>query len=129
MNKISQKNIKTIKNLNTQLKDKTDTTKKSNVIYNIPCNICNFNYIGTTSRILNDRTTSHKSDIKLNKKSCALAQHSIEAEHKPNYPNIKILRKEKNISKRLFLEMVEINKSSNCVNKKTDIDNLSNIYK
>lgn len=95
--KITQKNVKTIGNFNSKLKDSTSDLKKSNVVYKIKCNNCDLNYIGTSSRNLTNRITSHKSDIKLNKKSCALTQYFIEIGHKMLFEETKVLYTEQNI--------------------------------
>ena len=52
----------------------------------------------------------------------------VKNKHQPNYDNVKVLHKENNLSKRLFLEMVEINEEVNSMNKKTDVSGLSAIY-
>lgn len=126
--RISQKINKSVGSLYTKLKDKDEILKKSSVVYSIPCNNCASNYIGQTSRVLKDRITSHKSDIKLNKTTCGLAEHHFKTGHFPNYNGIKILKTENNLSKRLFLEMVEIQKNPNNLNKNKEIQNLSCIY-
>ena len=59
--------------------------------------------------------------------NCALAEHSINNNHKPNYDSVSVLHTERVLNKRLFLEMVEINDEPNSMNKKTDINNLSTI--
>lgn len=126
--KIAQKNVKNIGQLYTKLKDKDDLNKVSNVVYSIPCYNCNNKYIGQTSRTLNSRITLHKSDCKTRKRTCALSEHAMDTGHNLDFNNYKILHKEKNLTKRLFLEMVEINREENSINKRTDISGLSNIY-
>jgi len=126
--KIAHKHIKTVGSIYSKLKDKDEQFKKSNVVYSIPCSQCEGTYVGQTSRVLKDRLTSHKSDCRLNKKSCALSQHYTERGHDFDFNNTKVLSSESNYNKRLFLEMVEISKQPNALNKKTDINDLSIIY-
>lgn len=126
--KIAQRNTKYLGLLYTKLKDKDNPNRISNVIYNIPCQNCQMKYIGQTSRSIGSRITSHKSDCNLKKRSCALAEHNIDTGHHLDYNNYKILHREKNFTKRLFLEMVEINLEPHSMNKRTDISDLSNIY-
>lgn len=45
-----------------KLKSKTPTNKKSNLIYQIPCNNYEGVYIGQTSQYLENRIKSHKYD-------------------------------------------------------------------
>ena len=126
--KIAFKYNKTIGTVFTKLKDRDELLKKSNVVYSIPCHECNGVYVGQTSRVLKSRITQHKSDCRLDKKSCTLAQHTNQLGHLFNFNETKVLCNETNYNKRLFLEMVEIYLHPNTINKKTDIDNLSVIY-
>lgn len=119
---------KKIGNLFTQLKDKDETMKKAGVIYSIPCSDCDKWYIGQTSRVLKDRISSHGSDCRLGKRTCALAEHNIDTGHIPHFSEVKILHSERNTRKRLFLEMTEIIKHPNSLNKKKDTQDLSVIY-
>lgn len=126
--KIANKQTKTIRSLFSRIKDKDEPIKMSNVVYSIPCTQCEGVYIGQTSRVLKDRITSHKSDCRLSKKTCALAQHHLELGHNFDYSETKVLNSETNHNKRAFLEMVEISLQPNSINKRTDIDDLSVIY-
>lgn len=126
--KIATKHITTLSKLYTKLKSKVSNFEKSNVIYSIPCKNCNKNYIGQTSRNLLGRITSHKSDCRNSKKTCALAEHFINEKHDIDFENAEILATEKNYVKRNFLEMVFINNDPNSMNKRSDIANLSRIY-
>lgn len=45
-----------------------------------------------------------------------------------DFQNSKILEIEPNYKKRLFLEMVHINRNPNTLNFKNDVENLSSIY-
>ena len=126
--KIAKKSVFTINNFFSKLKDKTPLLSKNNIVYKIPCNNCESSYIGQTKRTLQQRITSHKSDINRKITNCALSEHSINNKHIPRYDSVSILHSERILNKRLFLEMVEINDEPNSMNKKTDINNLSNIY-
>lgn len=85
-------------------------------------------YIGQTSRVLRDRLNSHKSDCRLNKRSCALAEHVIDTGHEPNYLSVSTLHTENNLTKSLFLEMVETHLENNSMNIRRDISDLSAVY-
>ena len=125
---ISFKNVKTVGNLYTKLKDKVDKFSKFNVVYSIKCKSCHKQYIGQTSQNLKCRITQHISNIKCKPNSCALSKHAIENLHQIDFNDTKILACQNNLDKRLFLEMVYINKIPNNINFKKDIQNLSNIY-
>lgn len=47
------------------LKSITPKVKKSNIVYEIPCNNCEATYIGQTSQYLENRLKSHKYDKKM----------------------------------------------------------------
>ena len=111
-----------------KLKDKVPITSQSDVVYSIPCSECEKIYIGQTSRQLSQRIISHKSDCRLHPERCALAEHVNKFDHKMKYEEVKILNTQRNLTKRLFLEMTCIAQTENCINKKTDISHLSEIY-
>ena len=64
--KIAIKNILTVNKLFSRVKTPLKTKEKSNILYRIECNNCNKSYIGQTSRTLNGRIISHKSDCNRN---------------------------------------------------------------
>lgn len=122
------KNLKTVKLLFSKIKDKTPLMQLSSVVYEIKCLDCQGCYIGQTSRNLGGRVTSHKSDIRRQVVSCALARHQVESGHRIDLENVKILDTERNLFKRTFIEMIRISQNQNAINSKKDIDNLSSIY-
>ena len=58
-----------------------------------------------------------------------LANHSTNLKHNFDFSNPKILDKEQNLEKRLILEMTEILNNKNSINKRSDMDCFSNVYK
>ncbi|XP_050507994.1 uncharacterized protein LOC126885465 [Diabrotica virgifera virgifera] len=127
--KIANENIKTIRQLYSKMKQPLTTLECTDVVYRIECTECPASYIGETGRNLSSRIISHKSDCRLNKPTCALAEHTIDLDHKIDFNNAKILARESNKFKRTFLEMVHISKSDdNNLNKRSEIQNLSKIY-
>ena len=126
--KFALKNIKTVDRLFTKTKDPVPTLERSAVVYNIKCSDCQLEYIGQTSQTLKSRLTAHRSDIRREKKSCAMAEHSITTNHLPNYDDVSILDHSNSYKKRTFMEMARISQNPNAMNKRSDIANLSNIY-
>lgn len=59
--------------------------------------------------------------------SSALTEYSIKNLH--DFDNSSFLYTERNYFKRTFMEMLHIGQTSNSVNKKTDLKDLSVIYK
>jgi hypothetical protein len=121
-------NLKTINHVFSKLKDPIPIPLSSNVIYKIPCLNCPSCYIGQTKQLLKNRISQHKSDSKLPNKTCALAHHVRDNKHIMDFNNTTILDREDILQKRLFLEMVHINKNENSMNFRSDINNLSIIY-
>lgn len=112
------------------IKDKTPTLETSHVVYCVHCEDCNKKYIGQTSNRIRIRMYNHKSDIKnTGRIGCKLAEHVKNTGHKFDLENVNVLHIEKNKFKREILESIEIQKTlSTCVNSRSDVDNLSNIY-
>ena len=64
-----------------------------------------------------------------NKQATALAQHSTELEHVPDFDNIRILDKEKKLSTGFTLESLRIQqKLTKTINTKEDVDNITYIH-
>ena len=124
----------TLRSIFSQKKDKIENQQQHNVVYEITCKgndkeQCNRVYIGTTKRSLATRVGEHKNDIIKNKQTTALAQHSTELQHVPDFENIKILDKEKRLNTRFTLESLRIQqKLTKTINTKEDVDNISAAY-
>jgi len=112
--KIAQKCCNTLKNKYfSKIKAKTEQLLNSNVVYRIPCNLCNKSYIGQTSRYLKDRIREHKNDEKkylLKTNPTALVQHKQDTGHNFNFENFTILDQQINYRKRIISEMIQIKK-------------------
>ena len=122
---ITHKSQNHIKQFFTKLKSETPKMKKTHVIYKIPCNDCNMKYIGQTSQYLQERIKAHKY---AKSASTALNKHKTDTNHTFNYDETSILGIEHHSYKRNILEMIHINLDPNCVNNKSEINNLSKIY-
>ena len=109
-------------------KPKLQKLDEMGVVYKINCKGCTGSYIGQTKNKIRDRIKQHKYDSSNKLHSTALVKHVVDTGHLFDFDNVVILEKEKILSDRLFLEMVHINKTGNCLNFRTDIDNLSSIY-
>lgn len=125
--KLAQYNVVTNRTFFKNIKDTVPILNRSNVIYQIKCRDCSLSYIGQTSQTLRNRITLHKSDTRLRPQRCALATHTVENNHEMDFDSVKILAYQSNFTKRAFLEMCYINEIP-CMNSKTDLENLSNIY-
>ena len=119
--KIVPRYITTVRDLYSSLKQRIPQEMKSGVVYSITCNTCSMEYIGQTSRSLYTRMIAHKSDIRLKKKTCKLAEHIVDYQHTANFEEVKLLDQCQWNSKRLFMEMARISQSENCMNNRTDM--------
>ncbi|XP_060532131.1 uncharacterized protein LOC132705527 [Cylas formicarius] len=86
--------------------------------------------VALTDRIkkLKKRLTLHKSDCKLKPNITSLSAHVNDTGHSVMYDEAVVLKSEKNLFKRKFLEMCYINCCSNSLNRKKDVEGLSSIY-
>lgn len=126
---------KTTKNLQSLMRNndviKPDT-EKHGVIYSVQCKGCDGVYIGQTGQKLKNRIKQHKSDnrarhMKVN--TTGLVQHSINTGHTFDFEQTKVVATQPQLSKRLVLETLYINKHRvKSVNLKDDIENMSPVY-
>ena len=123
-------NEKTNKQFFGNVKDKTPILQQTNVVYEIKCE-CNKSYIGQTAQNLKNRIQQHKNDVKNLSTKTGLCNHVQQTKHKIDFDNVKILEKESNIHKRLFLEFAHIvsDNDNKILNLQTDYKKGSTIYK
>ncbi|XP_045460226.1 uncharacterized protein LOC123670741 [Harmonia axyridis] len=126
--KIATYNTKSISRLYSRIKDQTPTLLRSNVVYKMNCAECECTYIGHTSQWLKSRLALHKSDITKNNQRCALTIHAVEKGHRIDFDSAEIVATQKKYNKRLILEMINIRNQKDPINKKTDVQKLSNVY-
>lgn len=127
------KNNNTLSKMYTKVKSETPFEKQCNLVYTIPCGVCSKEYIGQTERYITTRISEHKRDQKsenlvYNNQKTSLTSHAYEFLHQFDFDNARILGKQANKKKRLMLESLEIQKSKNAVNNRTDIENLNKSY-
>ena len=76
--------------------DKLSQEKKSNVVYQIPCNDCEAVYIGETKRTLVQHVQEHKSAVRnADTSKNEIADHSWTKDHQFNWNEKKIIDQEK----------------------------------
>lgn len=129
--KIALRNISSLDNEFSKVKDKDPVNEHSEVIYSIPCSQCNDRpYIGITKQLVKSRMSQHKSTINCNQpEKSALARHALERGHNFDFDGVSILAHQSNRTKREFMEELFIKSSKKCVNLKSrDSANVSAIY-
>lgn len=112
-----------------KLKDRDPMPLRSSVVYEIPCKGCEKVYIGQTKQYLKQRHYQHDYNVKLNEKSyTALTKHRVKFDHNFDYEKTKVRHSERFYKKRLIREMINIVKTPNTVNERSDVENLSVTY-
>ena len=105
-----------------KLKDRNPLLNQYNLVYKIDCIDCDGTYIGQAKQYLQSKTFGHKYSIRTENSECRmLSIHSTNRRH--NWD------KERNLEKILILEMIEILINKNSINKMSDMNCFSNIYK
>ena len=103
--KVALKPLLTIGRYLPSLKDPILTSENSCLIYKIPCNDCEFSYIGQTKRDLKTRILEHQRAIRNQQpEKSALCEHSMIHDHRIAWQEARILKTESDYSKRLFAE-------------------------
>ena len=93
-------------------KDKTPDLDQCGIIYELPCQQCDVNYIGESGRSLKIRLHEHQTQ-----RSSAFYEHSSETGHNIHKDKIKIITKEDYTYRRKIKEAVEIRTLNPALNR------------
>lgn len=144
--KIAHRKVNTVGHLHTKVKDRLDPMLQHNVIYQIPCNDCEYSYIGMTTNRLKKRLSGHQSNInQLNRlrdlgytntdqamiqqsTKTALTEHCVREDHRFALQRTRIIDRTYNRSTLPLLECFHIYNTPHTVNHRTDVEGLSAIY-
>ena len=74
--------------------------RKKDVVYTIPCQDCDSQYIGGAGRALGRRLTEHKYAVKTADRKNGVAVHAWNEGHRVNWEGIEVLECEQNYWKR-----------------------------
>ena len=100
------------------------------MVYDVECDTCKFKYIGRTKLKIKKRVKKHQKDVKKIDPKSELPRHSKNNfNHENNWHKPKMLDRESNYKKRLFLEMAFIHLNKNTMNNMRDTENLQYVYK
>ena len=86
------------------LKKKPASIEPRGLVYRIPCQDCDWSYVGETARTLSVRVSEHKRAVRNLSTSSEIANHSFHLDHRINWEAAEILDREPNCQKRLFKE-------------------------
>ena len=89
----------TLRSLLTRVKPPTPKDQVTGVIYQIPCE-CGDNYIGETSKTLNERLKEHQRAVRRMDNNNSVAVHVRDTGHNISWENAKIMLKEDNKMRR-----------------------------
>ena len=116
--KIAMKPHLTIRKLLPSLKEPSDNSEKSCLVYQVPYHHCSFVYIGQTKRDLKSRLDEHKRAIKNQRPDLlALCEHSITKDHIISWTEAKILELETDYRKGLSFKSWHINAKPHVMNR------------
>ena len=103
----------TVRQLLVKPKDKTETSEKCRVVYNIPCNSCDDFYVGETDRKMGKKFQEHsKSD-----KESALLEQIKQTSHSISLEDVTILANEPHFHARKIREALKIHKLKPTLNR------------
>jgi hypothetical protein len=90
------------------VKDSVSDSEVAGVVYGVPCQNCNVEYVGETKRKLSTRLKEHMSDVKHFRRSTALSEHSVDTEHRFDFNSARVLHRATGYQQRTFVEAWEI---------------------
>jgi len=127
--KLSYRNLNSLKSTIKVHKDKLDRHSKSNVIYKINCSSCDASYVGQTGRQLRTRINEHQRDFYKNyERQSVVSRHRTDSGHDFSWNDTEILDTEQAYQKRLISEMLHIKRQKNGINSMRDTELLDSAY-
>ena len=87
------------------MKKRPKPSKKLGVVYRIDCANCDWNYVGESSRTIEERTSEHKRAVKNFNSLSEISNYSLDFDHQMNWEP-KIIDREQYTSSRLIKEAI-----------------------
>ena len=110
-------------------KDPVEQNKKCGVVYEVPCADCDKVYVGQTGNSLETRLKQHQAACRLFQiEKSALAEHSVQADHRINWSDAKVITSETRWRQRLLAEAFHTTKRSDQALNRCDMS-LPTVYK
>ena len=111
-------------------KDKLEDSKKTGVVYKIPCADCPTVYIGETGRSLQTRRTEHQRSVRLayTDKS-AVSEHANTLHHDIDWDGTEVLRTEPRWHQRRWLEALLIANTNSVLSNRDTGRTIPETYK
>ena len=86
------------------------------MVYQIPCNNCDYVYTGESKRTLKVRLTEHKWAVKMSDPNNGIAVHVAKNQHSIDWPGAKVMRTVQGYWERRIMEAIEIRRSKRSMN-------------
>ena len=115
---VAQKPFKTLGHIFAKLKDPATKEQRTDVIYSIPCNDCDNEYIGHTKRQFGTRLKEHQKAVFFCKKeNSALSERTCLTNHTIRWEKSKIITTNRRYNQCLCLEAWHINSAHAPLNR------------
>jgi hypothetical protein len=141
----AMKPYNTLKHLLVHPKDKRDTAKTTDCVYQIPCQSCDKVYVGETGRLFETRLNEHKKDAEkvsqkkytranrkdsaTEKHKSAITDHIAQENHTIDWKGAKILDKDSDKQKRWIREVIWIRRQGpKIINRDEGIYSLNHVF-
>ena len=99
-------------------KDPVEYDELLGVVYKVPCSDCDRTYIGQTGNSLRTRLQQHRAACRhLQREKSALAEHSIDSDHRINWAEAKVVSRQERWHRRLFEEAFVTHQRSHPLNR------------
>ena len=99
-------------------KDPIEPNQVRGVVYEVPCSDCDRTYIGQTGNSLHTRIKQHRAACRLfQRDKSALAEHSIDLDHRIDWDNAKVVSRQPRWHQRLFEEAFITTKTRDPLNR------------
>ena len=125
--KLAHRPTAPLRNSLCKIKDKRSTFKSSGVVYQVNCLNCNAVYIGETGRLLEERISEHKRDIRNKKRESHIYMHTDQCGHNFDFNNTKILAKANEVKTRRKLEGICTHQNQNSLNRAWELNPIYNV--
>ena len=128
--KVAMKPMFTLRSQLMRPKDALGELKQSGVVYGIPCEDCDVEYIGETGRAFGTRQDEHERAVRLKKSgNSALAKHVHDEDHSVAWKKSRILCKENRWAQRKWKEACFIEQANNGIANRDNGMTLPEVYK
>ena len=108
---------KTLRSLLVRAKNRTPTSAKSGIVYQVPCGSCSETYIGQSGRTLTHRLKNTRGLSLQQILPTAVAEHAIKFEHSIDWDHAKVIDSHPQLYPRRFLESWHIKSKASSMNR------------